>query len=212
MMKLLKKIKRCERILVPVSITLICFLVHYSETVQIYLQYDRTAIFAGNVWRLFSGHFVHWDVEHLVWDSITFLLTGVIVLLLSRKVFYSVIIFTPLIISTYLLCINRNILFYRGLSGIDVALFCSASLLLIVKGRLKKDIFVTVFGIVAFLLMIAKIIYEIVLQSTLFVETTALYISLPQVHLLGAISSCLLFYFWHKRLLSPENHPLCRWP
>jgi len=41
-------------------------------------QYDRAALLRGEVWRLVTGHFVHWSLSHLVWDVLAFLILGAI--------------------------------------------------------------------------------------------------------------------------------------
>jgi len=37
-----------------------------------HLQYDRAAIAAGEVWRLASGHWTHYSLDHVVWDALAF--------------------------------------------------------------------------------------------------------------------------------------------
>lgn len=42
------------------------------------LVFDRTAIAAGEIWRLVSGHFVHSDAAHAVWDIAALALIGLL--------------------------------------------------------------------------------------------------------------------------------------
>src|SRR5690606_26707972 len=42
------------------------------------LQLDRTAVIAGEWWRLFTGHLTHWNGDHLLWDAVTFLALSVV--------------------------------------------------------------------------------------------------------------------------------------
>src|SRR5687768_6172717 len=54
-------------------------LVFLLPGVQPLLIYDRDAILGGEVWRLFTGHWVHFSTQHLGVDLFVFGLTGFIV-------------------------------------------------------------------------------------------------------------------------------------
>lgn len=41
-----------------------------------WLQYDRTAIAHGELWRNFTAHFVRFEVNHLGWDVAVLLFAG----------------------------------------------------------------------------------------------------------------------------------------
>lgn len=41
-------------------------------------RYDREAILAGELWRLITGHLVHGDLHHLVWNLLGVLIVGVL--------------------------------------------------------------------------------------------------------------------------------------
>ena len=34
------------------------------------LQYDRTAILHGELWRVLTGHLVHWSADQVFWDGL----------------------------------------------------------------------------------------------------------------------------------------------
>jgi hypothetical protein len=40
------------------------------------LEYDRAAIAGGQLWRLLTGHWTHWAVDHLLWDVVAFAALG----------------------------------------------------------------------------------------------------------------------------------------
>jgi hypothetical protein len=40
------------------------------------LQFDRTSLAAGEVWRLATEHVTHWNAEHLQWDLLMFIVLG----------------------------------------------------------------------------------------------------------------------------------------
>src|SRR5580698_8778088 len=41
-----------------------------------WLVYDRRAILSGQIWRLFTGHWVHFSTSHLVYDSLALGIAG----------------------------------------------------------------------------------------------------------------------------------------
>ena len=87
------------------------------------LAYDRHAIAAGELWRLLTGHFVHWSPAHLAWDVGTFLVLGAACEARSRQRFLACLagsaIAIPAVVWFWLPELQRC----AGLSGIDSALF-----------------------------------------------------------------------------------------
>lgn len=86
------------------------------------LIYDRSAIQGGEVWRLWTGHFVHFGWPHLIADAGLFLILG---RLLERK--YPVAlrasaILMPLVISGALYWCEPAMNRYAGLSAVNLGL------------------------------------------------------------------------------------------
>jgi len=137
------------------------------------LQYDRAAILHGEVWRLLTGHFVHWTPAHLAWDLLAFLILGAICLR-RRWLFASVVIATALTVSTFLLVFCPEVAMYRGLSSIDSALWMWAVFII---GERRVGLALTLLS-----LFIGKVMIESA-GAALFVGDITI---LPVVHLLGA--------------------------
>lgn len=87
------------------------------------LAYDRSALVAGEGWRVLTGHLVHWSGEHLVWDVATFLVLGSICELRGRRCFALCVATAALAISALLWWGLPGMERYGGLSGLDSALF-----------------------------------------------------------------------------------------
>ena len=66
------------------------------------LEYDRAAILHGEVWRLVTGHFVHWSVGHLAWDLLAFAILSA-VCMRRRWLFAAVVLATAIVVSLFLL-------------------------------------------------------------------------------------------------------------
>jgi rhomboid family GlyGly-CTERM serine protease len=102
------------------------------------LQYDRTSILNGEVWRLFTAHLVHWNHNHLVWDFLVFLACGGFLEWLSRKSLLLVLFGAALTVSVSLFIFQPVMEYYRGLSAIDMALFTATCIHAIRYCRLRN--------------------------------------------------------------------------
>jgi rhomboid family GlyGly-CTERM serine protease len=152
------------------------------------LQYDRTAILHGEVWRVLTGHLVHWSGNQFFWDGLALAFLG---WLCEREGIASSLrcfVFSAFLISLTLWFAAPWMATYRGLSGIDSALFA------LVAVRLGREAFadrewmkLTLVGIVAggFAL---KVGYEFASGATLFVDSSAGgMIPVPLAHVVGAM-------------------------
>jgi rhomboid family GlyGly-CTERM serine protease len=150
------------------------------------LQFDRTAIAQGEVWRLVTGNFVHWNVDHLFWDCIMFVALGAAIEFRHRGAFLAATALSACAVSATAWCI-ASVDTYRGLSGIDSALFVLLAgwyLIDALRSRCQLPLCIPIALLLGFF---AKIGYEILTGRTYFVDSTAaLFTPLPQVHLAGA--------------------------
>jgi rhomboid family GlyGly-CTERM serine protease len=95
------------------------------------VEFSRKAIMQGELWRLFTGHLSHWSLDHLQWDLASFVLLGAIAERNGRTRFIALVAASALAISIGLLVAQPDLDFYRGLSGVDSALFvlvCASAL------------------------------------------------------------------------------------
>jgi rhomboid family GlyGly-CTERM serine protease len=87
------------------------------------LEFDRHAVLAGEAWRLWTGHLMHYSTQHALVDLATGLAAGAIALRRTgaRRLMLALALGAPFI-SAGLLLIAPQCLYYRGLSGIDIML------------------------------------------------------------------------------------------
>ncbi|MYM82669.1 rhombosortase [Duganella sp. FT50W] len=99
-----------------------------STAVAELLEFDRHAILAGEIWRLWTAHLVHYSAQHALIDGATALVAGAIALpaLGWRRLCLTLALAMPLI-STGLLLLAPDCLVYRGASGIAVLLVVLAA-------------------------------------------------------------------------------------
>ncbi len=177
-----------------------CFLVLFPESLVTAFQYDREQILGEEYWRLFTGHFVHWNSAHLLWDVAVFFACGLFVEWVRRSLWVVVLVLAPLTISLALLILQPDMNFYRGLSALDMSLFTAICLQAMSYCRLrKKSALMLVWGF-AFVTSVLKPVMETVWGGALFVSHFGEGIEAsPLSHLLGVLVAVALFKtisFW----------------
>lgn len=108
----------------PVSLLLAIACIGLSfipDAAQQLLAYDRNAIFAGELWRLWTGHLVHFSHTHALIDGIVLYAMASLAeqAFGSRSLAWAVAL-AALVISLVLLAFVPALLEYRGASGIAV--------------------------------------------------------------------------------------------
>lgn len=100
------------------------------ESLRVACEYDRLALIAGQVWRVWTAHFVHFSVRHASVDLLTLAAFGACI---ERRCGWRVLAFllicAPLLLSSALYFAVPDLLAYRGASALCVA--CGAMLGLI---------------------------------------------------------------------------------
>jgi rhomboid family GlyGly-CTERM serine protease len=139
------------------------------------LQYSRAAVDAGEWWRFATASFVHWSLNQLLWDGIAFVALACVAWRLSRTRFAVAFIASAIAIPICIHLFAPNVATYRGLSGVDSALFVLVAMLVGKRAR------------IVLLLFAAKIAFEFATGTTLFVHELAPGVaSLPIAHVIGA--------------------------
>lgn len=115
---------------VPLVLALVCgLLVIVGEDAREALKYDRLAIVDGEFWRLVTGHLVHMGVSHYVLNMagllLVWLLTG---RYFSLSEWVTVLLVTLVLTTAGFWFVDRNLLWYVGLSGILHGLLVAGSL------------------------------------------------------------------------------------
>ena len=102
---------------VAASIVIQCW-----PSAQTALQYDRSAIGIGQLWRLVTGHMVHWGWKHLAGDiSALILLCWTIGARGGWKVTLAAL-GGAVVISLAIMIVDPGTVIYRGMSGVKYGL------------------------------------------------------------------------------------------
>lgn len=150
------------------------------------LELDRAAVARGEVWRLLTGHWTHWTVDHFLWDSLTFLLLAVLCeARISRRSLLATIGGSALAVSAGVWLGLPEIARYRGLSGVDSALFMLLAVTILRETR-------SLLAGVAVAAFLAKAAWEVSTGSTLFTEAAGSFVPVPLAHLIGGAWGLIL--------------------
>ena len=141
------------------------------------LEYDRTAIEAGELWRLVTCHLTHLSLDHLVWDGLTFLALGAACERRGRRGFVLALAASAVAIPAALFVLDPGLAVYRGLSGLDMAL---AGLLAACELERRPRVAGAALAALA-----AKLVYELAAGGVLFVRLDGAE-AVPLAHLAGA--------------------------
>jgi rhomboid family GlyGly-CTERM serine protease len=167
-------VKRCAaRIPHTLAITLLAVVVAGIPGLAETLQFDRTQIEAGQLWRFATGHLTHWNFEHLQWDLLMFAVLGTICELRNPRQMRWCVAIAAAAVSALVFVAFPSVAAYRGLSGIDTALFTLLALALLKDARRDHHKFLAFTTTALLIGFIAKTSYEAVTGHAFFVNQDA---------------------------------------
>jgi rhomboid family GlyGly-CTERM serine protease len=80
--------------------------------------YDRSLILGGQLWRIVTGHWVHFSASHLFWNLVILVPAGVWLERRSAFALRCTLLLSPLAISLALLAFVPSLAQYAGISGV----------------------------------------------------------------------------------------------
>ncbi len=153
-----------------------------------WLQYDRAAVDGGQLWRLLTCQLTHWSWDHLFWDTAALLFLGWV---LEREDRRSLLICLGLSIVLIPAVVHfglPELATYRGLSGIDSAVFVLLAVTLFCKCQADGDRLWTWACVAMLAGFTAKVGFEVLSGGTLFVDSEAArMLPVPLVHVVGGV-------------------------
>jgi len=154
-----------------------------------WFAYDRTAIAAGQLWRLVTGHWTHWTADHLAWDLVVFAVLGVFWERTGRRRAFLVCVFgSALLISLAVWLVLPEMALYRGLSGVDCALVTAVTFQSLRRSARSGQHGLSLALTAVLAGYFLKVLYELATGSTLFVNSeNATFIAVPLAHLVGGV-------------------------
>jgi rhomboid family GlyGly-CTERM serine protease len=167
-----------------------------APATQELLYFDLQRLTQGNFWVLFTGHWIHADIEHLIWNVAALAALAAIIEKRSRRLLLWSLVVGMVCVDLLLLSPVSHLQRYCGLSGLLNTLLGVA---LYSYWRETRSAVVILVGI----LSIAKIALELISGQSVFTD-----ISWPpfaMAHLAGIVGAPLVV--WGLNRKKAENHP-----
>lgn len=117
-------IKRVPILTMSLLTMLVCL--HWLVTDKTTLYFSAAGIFDGEIWRIVSGHFMHADLQHLLWNCLGLAVLGTLIEYRSRAVLIAALGSGIIFVSVLLLTPLTQLNYYCGLSGVLNALLLVA--------------------------------------------------------------------------------------
>jgi len=166
-------VRQAARIPLTLAMCVLAVTIACVPTAAEALQFDRSAIEAGELWRLATCHLTHWNADHLQWDLLMFAVLGAACELRGRRRMWLCTALAAGTVSMLVFCLFPDVDTYRGLSGIDTSLFAMLAIDLLADARRERSVMPAVaIGGLLFAL-VAKTAYEALTGQAMFVDQSS---------------------------------------
>jgi len=153
------------------------------------LQFDRTRVASGEWWRLVTGHWTHWTLDHLWWDGAVFFVLAAVCERLDRTLLLRAVVLSVPTCSAAVWWLAPELDTYRGLSGIDSALLGAIGAKVVVDALSNGDWRRSVLPMGLVLGFAAKTACEVATGTTIFVDSVAAgTVAVPVAHVAGLLA------------------------
>ncbi len=175
--------------LLTLVIILLSAWVSLSPTLSTLLIFDRQALMQGEIWRIWTGHLVHFSIRHFIYDALTL---GIASFLLDKSSISSIAKFyfyLAVTISVSLFILKPNMAYYGGLSGIACGALYYGALIGIKAPQPLK-----VISLLIIIFIPIKIMIEVYYNSSFLpYESNHTFIPMQTSHIMACIIA-ILFY------------------
>jgi rhomboid family GlyGly-CTERM serine protease len=162
----------------------------FSPALTAALEYDRSS--ADQPWRLLTCHFTHWSPDHLLWSAGTFAALSFVAYRTAPRLGLACVTTAALTVTLTISC-GTHLTHYRGLSGIDSALFALLATLFLFDNLAARQTPRALASAALLLALAAKLAYECLTHSALFVRPDPAGVTpVPLAHAAGAVTGLVL--------------------
>jgi rhomboid family GlyGly-CTERM serine protease len=153
-----------------------------------WLQFGRDTVAGWQLWRVVTCHFAHWSGDHLFWDVLVFVALGWLCERKNAGSFLRSVGLSGLLIPIALWFALPQMATYRGLSGIDSALFGLVAARFARVAAVDKNWGKLTLVAVVAVGFLAKVSFELLTGTTLFVASaSAGLVPVPLAHVVGVL-------------------------
>jgi len=176
----------------------------FSQSLSAMLLYERSSILSGEIWRLLTGHLVHFSKGHLLLDLVCLAVAGWIIETRRYPRFGLMCIVSAVAIGLVSLLLLPDMFRYGGLSAIGMSAITYLCLFSLEEKLSQRWVY-----LVMLLLTSLKIISEIATGEMLFgsIDDT-LVVPVPLAHFTGVVVAALFFLLKRPK----RKHDFITWP
>lgn len=167
------------------ALTALALVIALHEPLAAALAFER-AVEWSEPWRIVTGHLAHWSTDHALWDIATFAALGAVAERRGRGRFLGCVGATALLVTAGVALLQPELTAYRGLSGIDSALFVLVFGLLWRDARCERDAKHAAVLAVALAAFALKVAWEAMTGATVF-TSAAQFTPVPLAHAIGGV-------------------------
>jgi len=156
------------------------------------LSLNRDAILRGELWRLWTGHWVHGSNYHLMWNLVPLVGLGLLFERTLKQRLWTLFLLGAPMISAGVLFLQPDLPEYRGLSGFLNTLFVAGALRSAAEERIRGNRAMEMIYIGSVIGSFVKIVFEAWGGAPLFTEINRLGgVPVPAAHFLGGLVGLL---------------------
>lgn len=172
------------------SVLLLCIASSKVTPLVSLFVYDRVAILRGELWRLVTSHFVHFNNIHLVYNIIAFCAIGWFIESKGYRYFKLLSLFMACSISVVLIVFKPGMSYFGGLSGIVCGAIAYISLQCLHEKTQWRNI-----AILTIIFLFVKVGLEIYINGSILPYWGEQdFVPIPLCHITGILVA-FIFYF-----------------
>jgi rhomboid family GlyGly-CTERM serine protease len=169
------------------------------------LQYDRTAILQGQIWRLITGNLVHWSAAHFLLDISVFVFVGLLFEDSFGKSYPWMLLVVSLVVTISVLVGLPEMITYRGFSGVDSGQLAGVLCLEFRSRSRKMTEWFLLIGATG--MFVVKLLYEVITGRLFFVTESLGDIGapVPLAHVAGTVGALVFLALQWSLFTSRRN-------
>ena len=180
-----------------IGVLILCIASSKVDAFTSLFVYNREAILNGELWRLVTAHFVHFNDIHLLYNVAVFGIIGWIVEHKGYGCFWLVYLLMVCSISAALTVLKPDMAYFGGLSGIACGSVVYCSLLCLREVSPWRNM-----SIIALIFLSVKICLETYSSGSLLPYWgTQDFVPIPLSHITGSLTAVILFLLKQKYIL-----------
>lgn len=179
---------------VTVAVALASLLATILPGLSSVLIFDRNALLGGEIWRLFTCHFVHFSAPHLIYNLLVFAVSGYIIEKNRCCRLGWLCLWLAFAISLSLFVLKPDMAYYGGLSGVA----CGTLYFCALMGKRYSVHWRTMSFLIIFLVPLKIAIEMFAGASVLPYGEQQSFVPMPTSHIVGCVTAIVLYLIQMK--------------